>query len=774
MSIESSLELDVIRGQIGRFCSFSLGSEVLAAKEPSFDPLIIRRDHERIKEALACTVQFGAMPFGGIHDLRQPLASAAKGMVLTPQELLQEMRLIQGIRSIYAYERSLEIPHEYLKDLVSTMVLHQAVEKKLAACINDYGEVLDTASSELSGIRRAIKSADAEISSAVTKFISAHASSVVDSIVTYRGSRAVILVKAAEKNTFGGLVYGDSASGQASYVEPASFVGPNNRKQELLAKEQEEIARILQECSQAVGAVASEEIANIETCGLLDALFASAQWGKEHNAVAAELTEQKRIHIKKARHPLIDPAKVVANDYHLEDPERMLLITGPNTGGKTVSLKIIGLFVLMTYSGMPVTAEEAEIPYFDHVFADIGDDQSVAASLSSFSAHIEKLAVIAKEATGDSLALLDEIGSGTDPKEGEALAIAVLNELRERGCMTIATTHYSRLKAYGKRHSDILLASVQFDMEKLAPTYCYLEGLTGQSNALEVAERYGLPKSVISYARFLKAQSRTEEDQLLERLEKQLGEAEQMKQELSAKLADAEAREQKARLLQEQAEKEKDRWQQQGEQEAHAYEEQARREADQILKEMREKQETARYHELLAIRQKLNRHEDQPFSLEEDSAAKPAEFAVGDVVELRSSGQAARITQIGRKDITIALNGRAMHVKPGQIRQSSAVLPSARPAAVVSFDHATVMESIPGECNLIGMHVDEALSAMGDYMDRVKLHHLKTCRIIHGDGTGALRKAVQQRLDRDPDVESWHIGMPQEGGTGATVVVMRD
>ena len=224
-------------------------------------------------------------------------------------------------------------------------------------------------------------------------------------------------------------------------------------------------------CSKAVGEVAEEEIGNIETCGLLDALFAKAEWGREHDATAAELTEKKEITILKARHPLIDPKKTIANNYHLAEPQTTLLITGPNTGGKTVSMKIIGLFTLMTYSGMPVPAESAVIPYFDHVYADIGDDQSVAASLSSFSAHVQKLAEVTASATGNSLALLDEIGSGTDPREGEALAIAVLNELRERGCMTIATTHYSRLKAYGKRHSDILLASVQFDMEKLMPTY---------------------------------------------------------------------------------------------------------------------------------------------------------------------------------------------------------------------------------------------------------------------------------------------------------------
>ncbi len=774
MSVEKSLELNEVLEQVKKYCAFSLGLEAIENTEPSFDKLIIKRDHERMSEALNCVVRFGTMPFAGISDIRLMLANAAKGRTLTPQDFSRELSLIRGIRGILAYEKTLhEVKHDALNDLIGTLVVHQKVERKLASCFNEYGEVMDNATPELRSIRSSLRHADSDIAAAAARFVASHADSVVDSIVTYRNGRAVVLVRASEKNTFGGMVYGDSSSGAASYIEPKALVGPNNRKQELLEKEAEEINRILQDCSREVQAVANEEIANIETCGILDCIFAKAQWGKEHDAVAAVLSEEKAVTLKKARHPLIDPQKVISNNYNLRDPHKVLLITGPNTGGKTVSMKVIGLFVLMTYCGMPVTAEEAVLPFFDRVFADIGDDQSVVSSLSSFSAHVTKQAEVCRSATANSLVLLDEAGSGTDPREGESLAIAILNTLREIGCMTVATTHYSRLKAYGKRHDDILVASVQFDMEKLAPTYKYLEGITGQSNAFEVAERCGLPKSIIKYARFLKNQAKTQEDILIERLEKQLNETELRNEALlkqveeNRKLAE-ELKKEKAKL-----EKEKDEWSAKAEREAAGYIEEARKEADEILKEMRQKMETAKYHEVLTTRNRLKQMDEE--AAEELSAPvdENEEFEVGDAVELRSSSQVCEVISINRRDITILLNGREVRVKKNQIRHSARIIPKQKPQISVNVRNANIFATMSTECNLIGLRVEEGIEKMDDYMDEAMLHGLKHFRIIHGDGTGRLRKAVHQRLQKNPGVKEFRVGMPNEGGTGATIVTMK-
>ncbi|MGM9918458.1 MAG: hypothetical protein ACI316_04085 [Lactimicrobium massiliense] len=523
MSLEKALELDVIKAQMEQYCAFSLGKEEVASSQPAYDPLLIRRNLARISEALSCVVHIGPMPFPGIKDIRPMLESAARGRILSEQDFLGEMHLIEGVRAAVNYEKELrEVAHPALGELFSSLIVHEHVLRLLQNCFNDYGEVKDNASDGLRHVRADLRRCDGEIAAAANRFLSQHAGSVVDSIVTTRAGRSVVLVKASDKNMFGGMVYGDSASGMASYVEPAALVPLNNQKEHLLAREQDEIAKILTHCSKAVEAISDEEIANVNTLGILDGIFAKARWGKEHDACCAVMTDEKKIIIEKARHPLIDPAKVVANDYHLCDPQHTLLITGPNTGGKTVSLKVIGMFVMMSYAGMPVTCASCTLPYFDRVFADIGDDQSVVSSLSSFGAHVMHQAEICKYATDKSLVLLDEVGSGTDPSEGEALAIAILNELRSRQCMTVATTHYNRLKAYGKRHKDILLASVQFDMEKLEPTYQYVEGLTGQSNAFAIAQRYGLPKSIIKYATFLKEQAKSDEDKLIERLEAQL------------------------------------------------------------------------------------------------------------------------------------------------------------------------------------------------------------------------------------------------------------
>ena len=727
-----------------------------------------------MKEALSAVVKYGTIPMAGIRDLSAMLKNAEKGALLSANDLNNEVRFIQGIRSILNYAKELkDFDHPSLDDLFGSLIVHEHTEKYISRCINEYGEVMDSASAELANIRVSIRRSEHDIAQAANRFVASHGDSVVDGIITYRSGRAMVLVRASEKNQFGGLVYGDSASGQASYIEPAALVTLNNRRQELIDKEQQEIERILESCSKEVGKVASEELANLDTCTVLDTVFAKAAWGAKNDACAAELTESRQMHLIKARHPLIDTLKVVANTYHIADPVKILLITGPNTGGKTVSMKVIGLFTLMTYCGMPLTCESAVIPYFDRVFADIGDDQSVVSSLSSFSAHISKQAEVCREATANSLVLLDEVGSGTDPNEGEALAIAILNTLRECGCMVVATTHYGRLKAYGKRHQDILCASVEFDMENLVPTYRYIEGTTGSSNAFEVAQRYGLPKGIVKYARFLRNQAKTEEDTLIEKLEAQLAEARIKSEILDQQLAEAKAlREsvEKEKIL---LEKNRDELKNKAEKEAAAYVEEVRAQADEILENLRSSQENIKLHEAINERGKLSqivKTKEPQIEYDPDH-----EYKVGDAVELRSSSQVCEVIEVGKRDIRILLNGREIRVKKDQIRPSLHVIPKMKEQNRASIHIASrnIYASISLECNLIGMHVDEALAKMGDYMDQAKIHSLKTFRIIHGDGTGRLRKAVHDKLKNDRDVKEFRLGMPNEGGTGATVVVMK-
>ncbi|MBO7703773.1 MAG: endonuclease MutS2 [Solobacterium sp.] len=769
MSLLSCFELDRIRDEMALQCMTEAGRRLVSSCEPSFERIIIRRDRNRLDEAMNAIIRFGTAPLEGVSDIEAILKQAEKGRSLTPNEVLQVLKLIRAVKAVIAYEKTIaEVPHEELHDLFVTLMPHDALEKAILAVITDYGEVKDSASAELKSIRNELRHADARIEEAVQKFRAANQNSIVDSIVTVRSGRTVILVKASDKNRFGGIVYGDSQSGQTSYIEPASLMHANNRKLQLQNAEEEEIARILSVLSGKIGEKADEEIANLETLAILDSIFAKASWGVSRHACAAELSESRKFNLVHSRHPLIPEKDAVFNDYHLEEPYHTLLITGPNTGGKTVSMKIFGLFTLMTYCGMPVTADHAEIPFFDRVFADIGDDQSVASSLSSFSAHVEKQAEMIREATENSLILLDEIGSGTDPREGESLAIAILNALRERKATVIATTHYSRLKAYGRRHDDILVATVEFDGKTLRPTYRYLEGITGESNALLVAERCGLPAPIVNYAKFLKQQSKSDEEGMIERLEKQLMEAEQKNRELDEKLAKikeyqiqlehetASIRERREAMLDE------------ARAEAELLVEEAREQADAILRDLRKSSQSAKYHELLKQMNQLN----DITASSEPEAREEGTFEAGDTVEIRSSGAVARVKEVRKKDIIVLLNGREVKVRPDQIRLSRKKLPrhEAPKEQVSSF---TVPDSISSECNLIGMRVEEARETMLDYLDSAKLCRLNTFRIIHGDGTGALRKMVHEYLSKDRSVDSFRLGMPNEGGTGATVVTMK-
>lgn len=766
MNLEESLELPVILRQIEELAVTSLGKERIQHTEVSYDPLRIKQNNRSAKEALQCVVQYGALPLDGLRDIRDSLLSCKKGMTLTAYELLEEIRCIDAIKEVLHYRESLkDTDCPELKDLIGTLAVHEKEERYLKERTNAYGEVKDEASPKLFSLRKQLQTIDSEIHETAVRFMNEHSSSVVDRISATRNGRTVVLVKASEKNAFGGYVYGDSQSGLASYIEPKSLILMNNKKSALVEEEREEVNRILSECSKVIQPIAEEEINNIETCGILDEIFAKAVWGFQREGCVANLNNNHSIELRKARHPLIAKEKVVANDYHLSGEKRVLLITGPNTGGKTVSLKIIGLFTIMTYCGIPVLASSADIPLLEGIDADIGDDQSVISSFSSFSYHITKQAEALKHANENTLVLLDEVGSGTDPKEGESLAIAVLNELRNRKALVVASTHYSRLKTYGKRHDDILVASVSFDMETLSPTYHYVEGITGNSNALEVAARCGLNEQVIKYATFLKNQSKSEEEKTLETLDAELQQAKAKNERLEKKLREISAYQKELEQEKLALRKEKEEWEANADTMTEEIKEEARIEAKRILKEMRSMQQNAKYHEVLAKKREL----ETPIETEREEEPS-ATYRVNDTVELKVNGALAKVKEVRKKELLLSVNGREMRVKKTAVRPTLKVLNDTLQQTEVHVSHASSFESFPIECNLIGMHVDEARETLTSYLDQAKIHHLSMCRIIHGNGSGALRAMVNEVLKKDSDVVSYGSAMAQNGGSGATVV----
>lgn len=772
MTIGNGLELELIKQQIAQLCAFSLGRQKIEELQPSFSPLLIAKENRRIAEALQAVIQFGPMPFYGIRDLSRSLHTVLRDGVCTPQELIQAADHARGVSGAQSYLKSVELPCPEIHELADTMQPHLEVAQQLERCFTPYGEVLDSASAELKQIRRSLHQTEAELVRESQRFVQSHASLLTDSITTTRNGRIVVLAKISEKNSLGGFVHGESASGATAYVEPGCLIELNNRKQTLISREQDEIDRILVDCSRLLKSVAEPYLANLETLAILDALFAKAQWGQRHNGVVAKLSEGRTLILNQARHPLIDPKTVVANTYRIIEPQKMLMITGPNTGGKTVSLKIIGLFVLMSYCGIPICCEEAEIPLFDQVFVDIGDDQSIVQSLSTFSAHLSKLADITGHATKKSLVLLDELGSGTDPKEGESLAIAVLNDLREKGCLSVITTHYGRLKLYGKRHEDILVASVQFDVEKMMPTYHFIEGLSGQSNAFEIARRFGLKEKIIREAEFLKRQQRSQEDELIEKLEAQILQNQQLKEKQEALIAQTEQRQKQLEQELNRLSAEKQKILDTAEKQAQKHLEEIKEEGEALLEELRQSEKTMKLHEIIEKQHQLNALGKSEAQLEEEAAAEPEpQFQVGSFVELKKSSQIAEILQLKRNQAVVDLNGIRTTVKledmrPTQRRKN-------KPAASSTSMKALRAKTVSLECNIIGCHVLDGLEIVDKYLDDAVVARIGSVRIIHGAGTGVLRKAVQDKLNKDRRVESWRIGGAGEGGAGATVVTLK-
>lgn len=756
------LQFEDILNRISQYCSFSLGKQELLDTVPSFSELKIKLECKRTKEALDCTVRYSSMPFSGIKDITNVLEVALKDGVCSGTDLIDVVNHEQGLTGVFNYMRKVEIDTPCLNELTNALHSHPEIARKIESCISVYGEVLSSASLHLASIRKRLKSIDGELMRTAQNFIQNNSSRLMDSIVATRNNRVVVLAKISEKNSLGGLIHGESASGQTAYVEPACLLPLNNEKQSLISEEQEEIERILFECSQIVKSGAKHYLDNLETLAVLDALFAKARFGKEENGIIPELSKEQELFFKSARHPFIDPEKVVANTYTLKAPIRVLLITGPNTGGKTVSLKLIGLFVLMTYSGIPVLAEEALVPFFDEVYLDITDDQSIEQSLSTFSAHISKLAHITSKATKKSLVLLDEVGSGTDPKEGESLAIAILNDLRQKGCMTLATTHFGRLKTYGKRHKDILLASVQFDMETMAPTFRYIEGLTGQSNALSIARRFGLKESILKEAQFLKQQSKSTEDELIEKLETQILEAEAKNDEIQKKLTELRQLEASLRKEKDALAMNRENLMDKARLDAEKVVEEIRAEAELYFEEIKERAQEIKPHEINVFRKSL----DSLVKTEEEINEEYRPFTVGDTVSLKNSMQIGRIVSSSNGKFIIEVNGMKITAKEDQLRHREKVVEKKKPK---NRHIVHTKPQVSMECNLIGLRVDEALPIYEKYMDDALLAGLGSVRIIHGVGTGALRTAIWNRLKKRKDVE-YRVGGQGEGGVGATVV----
>ena len=781
-----TLELPAVLGLLAAEAGSEGARERCLALTPSDDRGEVLRRLAETGAAKQMMVLRGSPSFSGAKDVRGQLARADMSGVLNTRELLDIASLLQCARTVKAYGEGEEAESGALASLFRALSANRYLEERITTAIVGEDEIADGASAELADIRRKLRVANAKVREALQKIISSptYSKALQEPIITTRSDRYVVPVRADHKAAVPGLVHDISASGQTVFVEPMGAVKANNEIRELKAKERQEIERILMELSAECASFRESIERDFLTLTALDVIFAKAKLSYRMDADAPEISERE-LNLKRARHPLLPKGSAVPIDVRLGGEFDTLVITGPNTGGKTVSIKTMGLLSVMALCGLHIPAADGScVPIFDKVLADIGDEQSIEQSLSTFSAHMTNIVGILEDCGEHSLLLFDELGAGTDPTEGAALAIAIIERARKCGAVTAATTHYAELKVYATTEKGVQNASCEFDVETLQPTYRLLIGIPGKSNAFAISRRLGLPEDIIEDAkRRVNAESASMEE-VLEKLEYQRQLLEKDKLEASKKLREAEENAKQSARLKAELSVRFEKADQKTRREAQMILDDARRQAEAVFAELdriRKLEAKNKDHQEVnearaALRRSMNEADEQLAERfdepeEEQNSARPVE--VGDVVQIKSMGVKATVLSIA-PDRTLQLQAGIMKV-------------SAREDEVLLLDEAkvevrTVAEksaaalrnaSVPTSVDLRGLMSDEAVLVMERYLDSAVMAKLKQVTVIHGKGTGALRQAVQSALKRNRQVKSFRNGNFGEGEMGVTVVELR-
>ena len=734
----------------------------------------------------------GAPSFSGVKPVGEALDRADRGGSLNTRELLRIADLLTAARRGKEYFNTDDAANEKtaLDQFFLSLHGNRFLEETIKRCIPDEDTIADAASSELADIRRHMRAAQAKSRQILQRIIASpsYAKVLQEAIITQRDGRFVVPVKAEQKGNLPGLVHDISSSGATVFVEPMGVVQANNEYVELEAKEQKEIERILAELSAEAAAHREDIQWDYDTLVRLDLIFARGQLSYKMDAVRPEVRRDGTIRLRKARHPLLDPKTAVPIDVELGDTFDTLVITGPNTGGKTVSLKTLGLLTLMTQCGLHIpAADRSAVSVYERVLADIGDEQSIEQSLSTFSAHMTNIVGILKEADGKSLVLFDELGAGTDPVEGAALAIAVIEHVRRAGAKTAATTHYAELKTFAMTTAGVENASCEFNVETLSPTYRLLIGIPGKSNAFAISRRLGLPEEVITAAQTQMSGDSVRFEDVLTQLEAKRQALEKRDAESDRLFRQREEDARKAREFREQMERAKENARSRGEAEAKRILRDAKAAADQTfneLAELRRRQAAADAAQNIndaqaAIRAGLNQAEER-LRTEKDRPApipKPSRPIVkGDLVELPGVRQSAEVVSVG-KDGVLQLKAGVLKMKAqaSEVRLIEDDERAARKPKIpaVSGGNRALRSAASRELDIRGLETLEAESVVETFLSAAVMGKLETVTIIHGKGTGALRKAVHDILRRNKAVKSFRLGVYGEGESGVTVVTMK-
>ena len=780
-----TLEYHKIIQMLAECATSAPGRELCQALEPSTDLAGIELAQKQTGDALTRIFQKGSLSFSGTRNIGASLKRLEIGGTLSIEELLRVASLLKVTKRAKSYSRNeRETPREdSLDGLFAALEPLTPLSGEINRCILSEDEIADDASARLKQIRRSIKNTNDRIHSQMNTMLNSSRNYLQDAVITMRNGRYCLPVKAESKNQVPGMIHDQSSTGSTLFIEPMSVVKLNNDLKELFLKEQEEIEVILADLSALTAEHIPALISNYEILSNLDFIFAKASLAKSYNGTAPLFNRDRRIRIRKGRHPLLDSRKVVPIDIHLGDDFNQLIITGPNTGGKTVSLKTVGLFTLMGQSGLHIPANDrSELSIFDEVFADIGDEQSIEQSLSTFSSHMTNIVSILEKVDEHSLVLFDELCAGTDPAEGAALAMAILSRLHHYGIRTMATTHYSELKVFALSTPGVENACCEFSLETLSPTYRLLIGIPGKSNAFAISSKLGLDADLIENAR----SNLTEQDESFEDLlsdlesqritiEKDRLEAEQHKVEI-ARLK------QKLEQKQERLDSQREKIIREANEEAHAILRKAKEVADQTIKNFHKYGKgSGSVREMEKERGSLRNKMDQ---LEKDMSLKQKEQAANHKVPKKLRiGDSVKVLSMNLKGTvhTLPNDKGDLYVQMGILRSvvniNDLVLLEEDPPAV-GKKHASAgasnlkmskSASVSTEINLIGKTTDEAIVLLDKYLDDAYLAHMPSVRIVHGKGTGALRKAVQNHLKRLKYVKSFRLGEFGEGDSGVTI-----
>ena len=737
---------------------------------------------------------YGSPSFSGVKDVSEPLARADRGGMLNTRELLNIAGLLTAARRVYEYDEERKGEATAIDRFFSALHTNKYLEDRIHGAILDEETIADTASAELTDIRRKMRIAASKGRQILQKIISSpsYAKVLQEALITQRDGRFVVPVKAECKGSLPGLVHDISSSGATLFVEPMGVVQANNELKELEAREEKEIERILRELSAQCADAMEYILLDYDMLVHLDMIFARAQLSYTMNASRPEVVRKGAISLKRARHPLLDQAKAVPVTVELGGDYDTLVITGPNTGGKTVTLKTLGLLCLMAQCGLHIPADSGStVRVFNRILADVGDEQSIEQSLSTFSAHMSNTVEILRQADDDSLILFDELGAGTDPVEGAALAIAIIQHARSKGALIAATTHYAELNTFAMTTAGVENASCEFDVQTLRPTYRLLVGIPGKSNAFAISRRLGLDESVIADA---KAQMDSESlrfEDVLAQLEEKRQRLEKAQTEANRLWQQREEDARKARIFREQMEKAKENARAKGEAEAKRIVREAQQKTEEIfaqLEELRKQQTRAANFQQVndakaAIRHDLKEAEAVLHSRDQEpeTPAPSRPIAVGDLVELAGVKTAATVLNVnGDGSMLLQAGKMKMTVKAGQVRLlESAEEIEKRKKQVAAAQRKNVSPQIQlaaraaSELDIRGMETLEAESVVENYIDAAVMAKLGTVTIIHGKGTGALRKAVHEMLKRNRAVKSFRLGRYGEGEAGVTVVELK-